>query len=67
MKKRLEVITQDQTPPVWASLRAEATRAAAAEPGLASLLNAVVLSHEGLATPCPTSWPASSATRRSAP
>lgn len=36
-------------PPVWTTLREEAERAAIAEPALASLLNAVVLSHRKLA------------------
>jgi serine O-acetyltransferase len=49
MLQRLEVIEPHTTPPVWASLRAEAQRAAVAEPGLASLLNAVVLSHDAFA------------------
>ncbi len=48
MSQRLEVIDPDVPPPVWASLRMEAERAAKAEPALASLLNAVVLSHEDL-------------------
>ncbi len=48
MSKRLEVIDPKSPPPVWASLRNEAERAAQSEPGLASLLNAVVLSHQSL-------------------
>ncbi|WP_371130438.1 serine O-acetyltransferase [Phenylobacterium sp.] len=48
MSQRLEVIELGAPPPVWASLRNEAERAAKAEPALASLLNAVVLSHEDL-------------------
>ncbi|HMP63312.1 MAG TPA: serine O-acetyltransferase, partial [Phenylobacterium sp.] len=43
--KHLEVIDPAHPPPVWASLRNEAERAAREEPGLASLLNAVILSH----------------------
>ena len=48
MSQKLEVIRPDQPPPVWTSLRAEALRAAKAEPALGSLVNAVVLSHETL-------------------
>jgi serine O-acetyltransferase len=44
----LEVIDPAHPPPVWASLRNEAERAAREEPGLASLLNAVILSHGAL-------------------
>jgi len=49
MAKRLEVITEQSTPPVWAALRNQAEHAARAEPALASLLNAVILSHDNLA------------------
>ena len=48
MSQRLEVIDPGAPPPVWASLRNESERAAKSEPALASLLNAVVLSHENL-------------------
>ena len=48
LSQRLEVIDPSQPPPVWAALRNEAERAAKNEPALASLLNAVVLSHETL-------------------
>jgi len=48
MSQRLEVVHPDVSPPVWASLRNEAERAAKSEPTLASLLNAVILSHENL-------------------
>jgi serine O-acetyltransferase len=48
MSQRLEVIDPNAPPPVWAALRNEAERAAQSEPGLASLLNAVVLSHRSL-------------------
>lgn len=48
MSQRLEVINADAPPPVWASLRNEAEHAARTEPALASLLNAVVLSHDEL-------------------
>ncbi len=46
MAKHLEVVAPAAPPPVWASLRNEAERAARDEPALASLLNAVVLSHD---------------------
>jgi len=48
MSQRLEILDPSQPPPVWASLRNEAERAAKSEPALASLLNAVVISHENL-------------------
>ena len=48
-KQRLEVVANTAPPPVWASLRNEAERAAREEPTLASLLNAVILSHDNLA------------------
>jgi len=48
MSQRLEVINPASPPPVWAALRNEAGQAAKNEPALASLLNAVVLSHEHL-------------------
>lgn len=48
MPKHLEVVAPAAAPPVWASLRNEAERAARDEPALASLLNAVVLSHDRL-------------------
>jgi serine O-acetyltransferase len=43
---QLEVVQASDSPPVWAALRAEAERAAAQEPALASLLYAAVLSHD---------------------
>lgn len=46
---QFELVTSDSAPPVWAALRYEAQRQAVAEPALASLLNAVVLSHDDLA------------------
>lgn len=49
MAKHLELVEPHGAPPVWCSLRQEAERAARAEPGLASLMNSVILSHEGLA------------------
>lgn len=48
MAKHLEVVTPEATPPVWAALRNEAVRASSTEPGLASLMNAVVLKHDRL-------------------
>ncbi len=48
MSQRFEVINPATPPPVWASLRNEAEAAAKKEPALASLLNAVVLSHANL-------------------
>ncbi len=48
LSQRLEVIDPHAPPPVWAALRNEAERAAQNEPALASLLNAVVISHENL-------------------
>lgn len=48
-KQRLEVVATAAAPPVWASLRNEAERAAREEPALASLLNTVILSHDHLA------------------
>lgn len=49
MATHLELVDADGPPPVWTSLRLEAARAAQAEPGLASLLNSVILSHESFA------------------
>lgn len=46
---QFELVTADSAPPVWAALRCEAQRQSLAEPALASLLNAVVLSHDCLA------------------
>jgi serine O-acetyltransferase len=48
MSRRLELVEQNVAPPVWAALRTQAQEAADAEPTLASLLNAVVLSHHTL-------------------
>src|SRR5580704_16476111 len=44
----LEAVNPQATPPVWAALRNEAAHTAQTEPGLASLLNAVILKHDGL-------------------
>jgi len=49
MSQRLEVVAHDTPPPVWASLRNEASHAAQIEPGLASLLHSTILKHDGLA------------------
>jgi serine O-acetyltransferase len=48
-----EVVTANAPPPVWASLRNEAQTAAAQEPALASLLDAVILSHNSLGEALP--------------
>lgn len=48
MSQRLEVIDPATPPPVWAALRNQAAQAAKSEPALASLMSAVVLSHENL-------------------
>jgi len=47
--KHLEVVTDQSSVPVWAALRNQAEHAAKAEPALASLLNAVILSHDNIA------------------
>jgi serine O-acetyltransferase len=44
--QHLEVVAPEGSAQLWADLRAEAARAADAEPDLASLLNAVVLKHD---------------------
>ena len=49
MSQRLEVVAADTPPPVWASLRNEASHAAQTEPGLASLLHSTIHKHDGLA------------------
>ena len=49
MAQHLEVVTPDTETPVWAALRNQAEHAAKDEPALASLLNAVILSHDNLA------------------
>jgi serine O-acetyltransferase len=48
MTKKLEVIDPRAAPPVWAALRNEAEHAGRTEPALASLVNAVILSHDNL-------------------
>jgi serine O-acetyltransferase len=48
MGQRLEVVTGEGAPPVWAALRNEAEHIAKSEPALASLLNSVVLRHAEL-------------------
>ena len=47
MPLRFEIVSQ-APPPVWAALRNAAEHAAGAEPSLASLLNATILSHNDL-------------------
>ena len=49
MPRHFELVEPSSPPPVWASLRNEAERAARDEPTLGSLLNAVVLSHGSMA------------------
>jgi serine O-acetyltransferase len=49
MAKPLEVVTSETDTPVWVALRNQAEHAAKDEPALASLLNAVILSHDNLA------------------
>ena len=46
MAQHLEVVSPGDPPPVWSALRYEAQNAAAAEPALASLLNASILAHD---------------------
>ncbi len=48
MSQRLEVVTPEAPPPVWAALRNEAARAASTEPSLASMMHSVILSHDDL-------------------
>ena len=49
-QQRLEVVSTENPPPVWAALRNEAAHVAATEASLASLVNAVVLKHDRLAS-----------------
>src|SRR5471030_1139514 len=49
MAQYLEIVGGDATPRVWAALRNEAQHVARSEPGLASILNAVILRHDRLA------------------
>ncbi len=48
MSHKLELVQPDRAPPVWAALRNEASAACQSEPALASLLDAVILSHDNL-------------------
>lgn len=48
MSVQLEVVDIAAPPPVWPALRNQAQAGAQAEPALASLLNAVILSHDSL-------------------
>ena len=50
MAQHLEVVTHQDPPPVWAALRNQASHVAATEPGLASMLHAVILSHGDIAS-----------------
>ena len=50
MSQHLEIVSPENPPRVWAALRTEAAHEAQAEPGLASLLNAVVLKHDRLSS-----------------
>ena len=50
MAQHLEVVDLDPSSRVWTALRAEAQAVARDEPGLASLINAVILSHSDLAS-----------------
>ena len=50
MSQHLEIVSPENPPRVWAALRNEAAHVAQAEPGLASLLNAVVLKHDRLSS-----------------
>ena len=49
MAQHLEVVTPQDPPPVWAALRNQASHVASSEPGLASMLHAVILSHTDIA------------------
>ncbi len=49
MGRQLEIVAHEGPLPVWTALRLEAQETAAAEPGLASLLNATILAHHDLA------------------
>ena len=48
MAQTLELVRPDQPPPVWAALCNEALAACRSEPALSSLLDAVILRHDGL-------------------
>jgi serine O-acetyltransferase len=50
MSQHLEIVSPENPPRVWSALRNEAAHVAQAEPGLASLLNAVVLKHDRLSS-----------------
>jgi serine O-acetyltransferase len=53
MAHAFEVLNPDSPPPVWGELRREAKAVAAQEPALASILDAVILSHDSLAEALP--------------
>jgi serine O-acetyltransferase len=48
MGHRLEVVSPEGPPPVWAALRNEAQHAAMSEPTLASMLSSTILAHDDL-------------------
>ena len=48
MTQKLALVEPDQAPPVWAALRNEALAVSRVEPPLASMLDAVILSHDSL-------------------
>jgi serine O-acetyltransferase len=48
MAHAFEIVNPGSPPPVWSELRREARAVAAAEPALASLVDAVILSHDAL-------------------
>ncbi len=48
MAQHLEVVGSGAAPPVWAALRNEAEHISKTEPSLASMVNAVILSHRDL-------------------
>jgi serine O-acetyltransferase len=48
MAHAFEIVNPGSPPPVWSELRREARAVAAAEPALASLVDAVILSHDSL-------------------
>ena len=46
--QHLELVEPNAAPPVWAALRNQAEAAARAEPALYSMLNSVIIQHDGL-------------------
>ena len=49
MAPHLEIVARQDPPPVWVALRNQAAHVASTEPGLASMLHAVILSHGDMA------------------